>query len=78
MRPPGPDSSAFDTEVFDHINELEVPTKPTQFAGVLEADLPPAADWPLCGIIVTDKNCLALSTLVVATWTWLRADGSAL
>jgi hypothetical protein len=38
----------------------------------------PAAKFPNCAIVVTDKNTVAISTSVAGTWTWLRADGSAL
>lgn len=58
---------------------LQNPGAPTQQAEVAAAtDLPPAADYPNTTIIVTDKNTAAISTNVAGTWTWLRADGSAL
>ena len=60
------------------INEQAVPTKPVQLASVVNADLPPAADWPGCMIHVSDKNSIAISTPVAGVYTWLRADGSAL
>ena len=65
-------------EMQDAINEQAVPTKPVQLASVVNADLPPAADWPACMIHVTDRNCIAISTPVAGVYTWLRADGSAL
>lgn len=65
-------------EMQDAINEQAVPTKPVQLASVVNADLPPAADWPGCMIHVTDRNSIAISTPVAGVYTWLRADGSAL
>ena len=38
----------------------------------------PAESYPNCAIVVTDKNCIAVATDVAGTWTWLRADGTAL
>lgn len=80
MRPPNPygDTASLDTETANRLLELEQPTKPVTFPSCTNANLPPAASWPLGGIIVTDKNCLAISTLVTGVWTWLRADGSAI
>lgn len=65
-------------EMQDAINEQAVPTKPVQLASVVNADLPPAADWPGCMIHVADRNCIAISTPVAGVYTWLRADGTAL
>ena len=65
-------------EMQDAINEQAVPTKPVQLASVVNASLPPAADWPGCMIHVSDKNSIAISTPVAGVYTWLRADGSAL
>jgi hypothetical protein len=65
-------------EMQDAINEQAVPTKPVQLASVVNADLPPAADWPGCMIHVSDKNSIAISTPVAGVYTWLRADGAAL
>lgn len=65
-------------EMRDAINEQAIPTKPVQLASVVNADLPPAADWPGCMIHVSDKNSIAISTPVAGVYTWLRADGSAL
>lgn len=65
-------------EMQDAIREQAVPTKPVQLASVAFASLPPAADWPACMIHVTDRNSIAISTPVAGTYTWLRADGSAL
>ena len=58
--------------------EVQTPTQPVALASILFASLPPAADWPACMIHVSDKNCIAISTPVAGTYTWLRADGSAL
>ena len=65
-------------EMQDAINEQAIPTKPVQLASVVNADLPPAADWPGCMIHVTDRNSIAISTPVAGVYTWLRADGTAL
>jgi hypothetical protein len=62
----------------DAIREQAVPTKPVQLATVLFVDLPPADSWQACIIHVSDKNSIAISTPVAGTYTWLRADGSAL
>lgn len=63
---------------FEALQQLQNPQAPTQLAEVaLEADLPPAADWPNSAIVVTEHNCIAVSTDVAGTWTWLRADGGA-
>jgi len=60
------------------IRELEVPTKPTLFAIVAQADLPPAANWQGTAILVSDHHCLAVSMQVAGVWEWRRADGGAL
>lgn len=84
MRPLGPGSVVGDEllttlqEIAASITELEAPTKPVQMPYVLNADLPTAANWPGCYVFVTDKDCIAISTDVAGTYTWLRADGSAI
>lgn len=60
------------------ILELQSPTKPVSLAAVLNAALPPADAWRGCAVFVSDKDCIAISTDVAGTYTWLRADGSAL
>lgn len=63
---------------YEALTQLQNPGAPTQLAEVaLKADLPPAADYPNMMIVVTEHNCIALSTDVAGTWTWLRSDGSA-
>jgi hypothetical protein len=83
MRPIGPDVPPnlreLLTEIRNAILELQNPTQPTQeFAVDAEADLPPAADYPNCRAIIDGDNTLVISTNVAGTWTWLRADGSAI
>lgn len=84
MKPLGPGSVIGDEllttlqEIAAAITELEAPTKPVQMPYVLNANLPSAGDWPGCYVFVTDKDCIAISTDVAGTYTWLRADGSAL
>jgi hypothetical protein len=66
----------------DALRELQNPGSPVQLPEIAtEADLlsqAPAADHPNRAIVVTDLNCIAVSTDVAGTWTWLRSDGSAL
>ena len=83
MRPVGPDVptnvAILIRELQRAVAELQNPTQPQQDAVVAtSADLPPAAENPNKQIIVTASNALAISTNVAGTWTWLRADGSAL
>ena len=84
MKPLGPGSVIGDElltslqEIAAAITELEAPTRPVQMPPVLFADLPTAANWPGCYVFVTDKDCIAISTDVAGTYTWLRADGSAI
>lgn len=66
----------------DAILELQYPTQPRPLwshptAATLEATAP-AADWPGTYALVADINSVVASTQVAGTWTWLRADGSAL
>lgn len=67
---------------YDAITELQNPGSPVQLPEIDTATnlllKAPAVDWPNAAIIVTDKNAIAVSTNVAGTWTWLRADGSAL
>lgn len=64
--------------IIDEINALKAPGKPLQLASTTFAKLPPAADWRNCHIVVSDKNCIAVSTPSGSTWAWTRSDGSAL
>lgn len=65
--------------IVDAISALQGPGAPVRMPSVaLKASLPPAADWPLCSIICEEINSQVSSTLVGSTWTWLRANGSAL
>lgn len=52
------------------------PSRPQRLWDVLTADLPAAADWQWCELIVSDAvpPCIAFSDGT----NWLRADGSAL
>ena len=73
-------NAAFDSEVYDRLMEIEVPSRPVRLFGTTQAKLPPADQWPLHAIIVTALQCLALSTYNTGSsaWEWLRADGSAI
>jgi hypothetical protein len=64
--------------VVDAIADIRAPGKPTQLAAVTFAQLPPAANWRNCMVIVTDRNTIAVSTPSGSTWAWTRSDGSAL
>lgn len=72
------DLVAFLTEVRSAVTQLQQPGQPTQEFATTQANLPPAENYKNCRVIVTDKNTLAISTLVSGSWTWLRADGSAI
>lgn len=80
--PPGADVMGCLQSFYDAIQELQYPGAPVQLPEIdTAANLllrAPAADYPNCAIVVTDANCIALSTNVAGTWTWLRADGTAL
>lgn len=86
IRPPGPGVPEALRSVlqdyFEAISQLQNPGAPVQLPVIAtEADLlsqAPAASYPNTAIVVTDLNCIAVSTNVAGTWTWLRADGSAL
>lgn len=66
----------------DAIREIQNPGAPFQLPVIdTAANLllqAPADVYPNCGIIVTDKSCIAVSVDVAGTWTWKRADGGAL
>lgn len=82
LRPIGPDIPTWLSPTLqsltDAVQELLNPTQPRKLLDIANADLPPAEDWPGCAVHVTDKNCIAVSTDVAGTYTWLRADGSAI
>lgn len=66
----------------DAIQELQQPTAPRPLwthatAATLEATAP-AAEYPDTYCLVDDINCVACSTKIAGTYTWRRADGSAL
>lgn len=73
-----PGLAALLSELRSAVARLQVPQSPVSEFATLEADLPPAESYKNCRVLVTDKNTLAISTLVGSTWTWLRADGSAI
>lgn len=86
IQPPGPTvPEAVRTILqgyYEALTQLQNPGSPVQLPVIATAaDLlaqAPAADFANCAIVVTDKNCIAVSMDVAGTWTWLRADGSAL
>jgi hypothetical protein len=74
-----PNQKALLDDIRNAVRQLQYPNAtPARFGVTTSAKLPPAASWPNCGIILSDKNCLAISTLVGSAWTWLRADGGAI
>lgn len=81
---PGVDASISATlqSLLDAVQQLQQPDGPSVLPKIATAALllsqAPAASYPDCAIQVVDKHCIALSTLVSGTWTWLRADGSSL
>lgn len=76
------DLQAFLTSVYETLQGLANPAAPVQLPEIeTAADLlaqAPAESWPNSAIIVREHNCIAVSTNVAGTWTWRRADGSAL
>lgn len=60
------------------ILQLQQPGQPQGLFATTNANLPPGASYKNCRCILTDKNCIAISTEVAGTWEWLRADGSAI
>lgn len=65
--------------IVDAITALQQPAQPVRLGRVLTAaTLPSATTYAEHAILVRDKQCVAISTLVGSAWTWLRADGSAL
>jgi hypothetical protein len=69
----------FAQAVVDALGELKEPAAPFKLPSLpTPADLPPAAEWGLHGIVVESLNCLVHSTLIAGVWTWRRSDGSAL
>lgn len=84
--PPGPDVPTELQELMQSwyaaLQELQNPGAPVQLPEIdTAANLllkAPADRYPNCAIVVTDKTCIAVSTDVAGTWTWLRADGNAL
>lgn len=76
--PPGIPGAAVTKAHQDAIVQLQSPQSPTREAALDFADLPPAANWKNCRVIVSDKACLAISVPQGAGYAWVRADGSAL
>lgn len=77
-----PQMRDFAQQVADAIGQLQQPGAPGPLwahptAATLQATAP-AASHPLCAAIVEDINAIAVSTKVAGTWTWRRADGTAL
>lgn len=73
-----PKLAAFLAEVRSAITQMQNPGQPVQCFATVQGQLPPAAGYPNCEVLVTDKNTKAISTLVSGTWTWLRSDGTAI
>lgn len=73
-----PELQAALQEIVNAIQELQQPGGVTFLGATTLARLPPAERNRYGQIIVTDRNCIAVSTPVAGVWTWLRADGSAL
>lgn len=73
-----PELAAFLAEVRSAISQIQTPGQPVKDFAAASTQLPPAESYPNCRVLVTDKNAIAISTLVGTAWTWLRADGGAL
>lgn len=73
-----PNLVAFLNEVSVAIGQLQNPGNPVQEFATVQAQLPPAASYKNCRVLVTDKNTIAISTLVSGSWAWLRSNGAAL
>lgn len=73
-----PKVAAFLTDIRSAVVQLQNPQQPMQCFAATQADLPPAANYQNCEVLVSDKNTKAISTLVGSRWEWLRSDGSAL
>lgn len=65
-------------QVRQTIIDLQQPGQPLPIWSVEEADLPAAADYPNCGVLVSDIPAFAVSTFNGTAWVWKRADGGAL
>lgn len=78
MRPVGPDLgfplSIYVSELQDHVGAIETPAKPTLLWSVLEASLPPAANWLGCICFVSDLGKVAVSNGTA----WTDTTGGAL
>jgi hypothetical protein len=53
--------------------QSKFPTQPTRFFYCDKVDLPPAADWPGCVVVVVDQECLAVARL--GAWRRLNLGG---
>ena len=73
-----PSLAAFLTELRSAVTQIQQPGQPSKLFSCTQANLPAANLFPDCTVVVEDKNTQAVSTLVGSTWTWLRADGSAI
>lgn len=60
-------------EILGALSALEVPGRPGAVHACLAADLPPAAHWPSCLVLVSDLNILAHSD----GSDWIRQDTGA-
>ena len=61
------------TEIVEALRALRRPGAPSALHACAAADLPPAAAWPGCALIVTDLNILAHSD----GSHWIRQDTGA-
>lgn len=68
----------FLTQMRQAVMDLQEPKEPVPLWSCLQAELPDAAAYPNCGVLVSDVPALAISRLSGTTWAWVRADGSAL
>ncbi|HQT55798.1 MAG TPA: hypothetical protein PKX06_20310 [Phenylobacterium sp.] len=68
-----PALAAWARSVVDALTQLQQPGRPAPVCPLLQADLPPAADWPTCVVLVTDLNILAHSD----GSNWIREDTGA-
>jgi len=61
------------TSIHDAVADLMTPAEPKPVFAVIQAKLPPAADYPQCLSLVSDLNILAHSDGV----HWIRQDTGA-
>lgn len=71
-------AKSFMQDTAEAIRLLQTPQGPSKLYALSSTSLGgiAAADYPECGVIVTDKKSIAVSTLNAGSWAWTRADGT--